>query len=112
MLAGDRAPHRDAEADNFVSRRDCPLELLVIPRVKKNDGVQVAIAGVKNIADLESVSAANFADMTQRLREFGARNHTVLHIIGRRKPSNRTKRILSPLPQQFAFFIVSREAYF
>ena len=45
------------------------LELRFVARIEKNQRVQVAVARVKNIADLKAVLRADFVDAPQRLRE-------------------------------------------
>src|SRR6185437_5637860 len=63
VLASDCAAHLDAETDNCVGRRNRALELFRLARVEKNNRVQVAVARMKNISDLETIffsDALNF----------------------------------------------------
>jgi hypothetical protein len=57
-------------------------------RIVEHDGVQVAVPGVKDFADLKAVSIADLPDVAQRLRKFRTRNDAVKDIIaGGRRPS-------------------------
>ena len=87
-------------------------ELLFVALVEKNDGVQVAVARVKHVADLQAVFLADLADAPQRGRKFRARNHAVLRVVARRQPARRAKRVLAAFPQQIAFARVASHAHF
>ena len=53
VFAGDGTAHFDAEADDFFGGGDGALKLFFFARIEKNDGMEVAVAGMKNIADFE-----------------------------------------------------------
>src|SRR5580658_4170511 len=74
--------------------------------------MEIAVAGVKNIADFESVFFADLIDAAEGGRQFGARDHTVLHVVSGREPANGAKGVFAALPKQIAFTRVSRNANF
>ncbi len=86
--------------------------LLLVARVEKNDRMQIAVARVKDIADLEAVFFSDFVDAAQRGRKFCSRNHAVLHVIGGREPADGAEGIFAALPQQIAFVRVASHADF
>ena len=88
------------------------LELLLVARVKKNDGMEIAVAGVKNIADFEAVLAADFTDAAQGGRKFRARDHAVLRVVGGRKASHGAEGVLAALPEKIAFARIFGDAHF
>ncbi len=97
MLAGERAAYLDAMAHDFSARRNDAGELLAIALVKQDKRMQVAVAGMKNVADLQIVFAADLLDAAQRFRQARARDDAVLHVIHRRKAAHGAKGVLSGL---------------
>ena len=83
-----------------------------VARVEENDGVQVAVARVKNVADLESVFFADLADAAQRGGQFRPRDHAVLRVVSGRKAADRAERVLAALPQQIALARIAGHAHF
>ena len=106
VFAGERAAHGDAVPHDFAARRDHARELRAIALVEQDQRMKVAVAGMKNIADLQIVFAADFLDAPQSFRQARARNHAVLHVIHRRNAAQRAEGILPALPQQIAFLVV------
>src|SRR5271165_2958570 len=60
VLSRQRSAHLDARANDLSSSGNGILKLLRVSRVIQHDRMQVSIAGMKNIADIESVSLPNF----------------------------------------------------
>ena len=73
--------------------------------------MQIPVARVKNIPDLEAVFLSDLVDAPQRGGQFRPRNHAVLHVICRRDPADRPKRVLAALPKQIALVRVPRHAH-
>src|SRR5271157_2748350 len=110
MLARDRPACRNTVFQNIFAS---PLSALQFPRltsIEKNDGMQVAVPGVEDIAYGEPMALRNLMDVAQCRCDLGARDHAVLHIIGRTHPANRSKRVLTALPEQVALLRGSRHA--
>src|SRR5271167_503659 len=112
MFSGDGSAHIDAEFYDLVGRGDDAAELVLVARFKKNQGMQVAIASMKDVSDLKPVLLADFVDMTERGRQFGARDHAVLHVIGSREATDRAKCVLAAFPQQVALVRITSDANF
>ena len=71
--------------------------------IEQNDGMQVAVAGVKNVADGQSRTCWPTPAMNaQRGRDLGARHHAILHVVERADAAHRAEGVLAALPQQFA----------
>src|SRR5438477_758414 len=66
VLAGERSAYRDAKRQDVARRRQRPLMLLWNPRIKKYQGMQIAIAGMKNVADSERMLLGDLFDLAQR----------------------------------------------
>ena len=112
VLAGKRAADFHAIANDFGGGLHGAFELAFVARVVKNDGMKVAIASVKNIANVEAVARADFADMAKRLWKFGARNDAVKDVVAGGEAAESAKSVFAAFPQKFAFGIVPSETNF
>ena len=56
MLAGQAAAHLDARVQNFAARVDRAADLVGFALVVENDRMDIAVAGVKYIADAQGRS--------------------------------------------------------
>src|ERR1039457_6202836 len=110
MLAGEAAAHLDAGLEDFASRVDCAADLIRCALVVKNDRMQIAVAGVKYVADAQVIATADVGDHAQNPRQAGSRNDAVLSRVVRREAANRTERAFTRLPQQRALRFVTRES--
>ena len=93
VLAGDGAAGRDAHAHDFAHRRAHPRALVGIAAVVGHVRVQVAVAGVKDVADPDALAGARSPRcVASTSGELRARHHGVLDRRGaaRRGPSRRT----------------------
>src|SRR5580658_7114684 len=81
MLAGDGAADIDAELQDFFRGSQCILNLVLVPIIVEKDGVNVAIASVEDVGDLQTVLTADFANALQHFRQFAAWNAGVLRAI-------------------------------
>jgi mRNA-degrading endonuclease RelE of RelBE toxin-antitoxin system len=55
VLAGDRATHGNAIVENLVAAKPGAPQFAFLTRIEQNDGMKVSVAGVKDVADNESV---------------------------------------------------------
>ncbi len=102
MFAGQHAAEFDAAAQDVGTERLGSLDLAGLVGVVEDQGMQIAVAGVKNVGDAKTVFFGEIADSRQRLRQRPARNSPVhAEIIGR-NPPHRRKRRLAPRPEQIA----------
>src|SRR3989442_317668 len=53
MLAGDRSSHGNTMRQNILARVPGFVEIAGLARIEQNDGMHVAVAGVKNVTDRE-----------------------------------------------------------
>jgi len=111
MLAGERAAHFHAVADDFGGGLHGAFELTFVAWIVENDGMKVAIPGVEDIAYIEAVARADFPDMAKRLRKFGARDNAVEDIVAGGEAAESTEGILAAFPEKFAFRVVAGEAH-
>ena len=74
--------------------------------------MQVAIAGVEDVADHQVVLAPRLLDVLQHFGQARARDHAVLHVKSRTDAPERPEGVLAPLPQQVALLLRSRPAHF
>src|SRR6266849_10986035 len=65
VFAGERAADFEAVTDNFGGGLHGAFELSGIAGIVKNDGMQIAIAGVENVADLKTELRADFVDAAE-----------------------------------------------
>ena len=89
----------------------CFLRLMQITRftrIKEDNRVHVAVAGVEDIADGQTVLLANLADIAESRRDLGTGHDTILHVVKRADPADGAKRVLAALPQKIALFGRSR----
>src|ERR1700680_3788163 len=99
MLARNRTALFDAEAEDLLACRAATLDLFGVAVIEQNERVQIAIAGMKNVADGEPVFFRDLLNKPQRRRNLAARHHSVVHVIRRTGASHCSERVLSPLPK-------------
>src|SRR5262249_7074051 len=72
--------------------------------------MQIAITGVKNVADLEAEASSDLVNAPQRHGKFRPRDHPVLDVVARRDAPDRSEGVLASLPEQVAFLVIPRPA--
>ena len=112
VLAGERPADFHAIADDLGGGFEGAFELRGIPGIVEDDGVQVAVAGVENIADLKAVLLADLLDAAQRLRKFRTRNNAVENVIAGSKAAERAESVFAAFPEEFAFGRVAGDTNF
>ena len=70
--------------------------------VVADERMQVAVAGVKHVADAQARSRFQLADATEHLGQLRARHDAVLHVVVRRHAAHRRERRLASLPDAIA----------
>ena len=88
------------------------VKLRGIALVKKNQWVEVTVARVKYVADLQPVALPYFGDVLQSDGQFRARNYAIHDVVGGRQAANRSEGVFAALPQQFAFSPIRCPAHF
>src|SRR5258708_999788 len=74
------------------------LQLAGLAGIEENDGMQVPISRVEDIADGETVALGNLVDVAQRGGDLGAGHHAILHVIRWADAAHRPERVLAALP--------------
>ena len=74
--------------------------------------MQVAIAGVEDVANGQRILFADFFDLAQSFGNARPRYHAILHVKRRRDASNGAERVLAARPQQRALLRVFGNANF
>src|SRR5580692_8756160 len=83
MLTSNRPAHAEAVFEYFGAGGPGFVQVAGRAGVEQNDGVQVAVARMENIAEGQAVFAADLGDDAQSRGDLGTRHHTVLHVIER-----------------------------
>src|SRR5262249_28316447 len=100
VLAGDAAALRDALLEDLVARREDALHFLGVAFVEEHDGMEVAVAGVEDVADAQVVLLPDALDLAQHVRQFATRHDPVLRAITGSEPAAGPEGLLARLPEQ------------
>src|SRR4051794_33139687 len=103
MFARQHAAKFDADPQDVGTKGFGALHFIGLIGIEKDERMQVAVAGIKNIGDAKIVFCGKIADSRQRLRQFAARNGAVHAEVVGRNPPNGGKSCLAPGPEQIAF---------
>src|ERR1039457_1938885 len=98
MLAGDRSAHAQAVFEDLGAGGPGFVQVAWFARIEQDDGVQVAIARMENIADGQAVLAPDAGDDTQGGRDLRARHYAILHVIEWADAAHSAKGVLAALP--------------
>ena len=112
VFAGEAAADLDAIANDFGGGLHGALELLVVAEIVKNDGMEIAIAGVKDVSDVEAELSADFLDAAQGLRKFRTGDDAVEHVDAGGDAAEGAEGIFSAFPEQVALFVIAGDADF
>ena len=112
VLAGKRAADFDAIADDFGGGFQGALELRGVAGIVEYDGMQVAVAGVEDVADLKAVLIADLPDAAQSLRKFRTRDDAVKDVIAGGQAAERAESVLAAFPEEVTLGVVARDADF
>src|SRR5271157_1310415 len=91
---------------------DGVFKLPRIARVVKDDGMEVAVASMEDIADGEIVFLSDLLNLLEGLGELGARDNAVEDVIAGSEASQRAKGVLPAFPEEVAFAAVLGNAHF
>src|SRR4051794_16192711 len=73
--------------------------------------MQVAVAGMEDVADAKSRANRQVADAAEDLGQPGSRYDAVLHVIVRRNASHRGERRLPALPDAIALTLIASDLH-
>ena len=110
VLAGDRAAGVDAvRAGSPTATCSACSAWPGNGFVVADERMQVAVAGVKDVADAQARARFESANPAQHLRQLRARHDAVLHVVVRRHAAHRRERRLASLPDPRALVVVLRD---
>src|ERR1700674_2731431 len=112
VFAGECAADFDAIAHAFGGGFQGALELCSAAGIVEHDGVQIAVAGVENVADLKAVLIADLADAAEGLRKFRTGYDAVEDVIAGGQAAERAESVLAAFPEEVAFGVVAGDADF
>ena len=99
VLAGQHPAHFDAQPQDVGPEGLGLVELSGLVGVVEDQGVQVAVAGVKHVGDPEAVRLGHLGDAAQDLGHAVARDGAVHAVVVRRDASDRGERGLAAGPE-------------
>jgi hypothetical protein len=112
VLSGETAANLNAVANDCGGSLEGALVLLRVARIVEHDGVEIAITGVKDVADSKAELLTDLLNAAQSLREFGARDDAVQDIDTGGDAPEGPEGILAAFPEKVALFVVAGDADF
>ena len=112
VLAGDGAAGVDAHFEDARGERFGGVLLAGDAAVVEDHGMQVAVAGVKDVGHAQAGFAAMRVDFVEDARKRGARNDAVLHDVVGRDAAHRGEGGFAAFPDEGAFGFGLRDANF
>src|SRR5262245_50331395 len=109
VLAGDAAAKRHARLQDLPASGEHPGHLVGSTLVEQDDGMDVAVAGVEDVADAEPVPLRRRGDGAQDVGDARARHHAVLRAVARREATDGPEGALAGLPECGALRVVACE---
>src|SRR6266850_3125352 len=112
VFSGERAADFEAVTDDFGRGLHGAFELGGVPRIVEDDGMQIAVTGVENVANLKTELRADFLDAPKGLRKLRTGDHAIQDVIAGSETAQRAEGILAAFPEKFALGIVASDADF
>ena len=106
MLAGDATAERDARLEDLVAGRQDARRLLAVALVEEDDRMDVAVTGMKDVADAQAMARADPLDTREDLGKPRPRHDAVLRAVARRQAAHGAECALATLPQHRALRLV------
>ena len=111
MLAGDRAARVDAEHEDQLRKLLRTRGLALDAPVVEHERMQIAVAGVEDVAHTQAVLLGQRVDAAKDLGQLRARHDAVLHVVVRADAAHRRERGLAPAPHRLPVERIGRDAY-
>src|SRR5436189_5946758 len=99
MLAGDAAAASDTLFQDLSAGGQDALDLGRVAFVEQQNRMNVPVARMEDIHDLNVVFLADFHDAAEDVRQLRARDHAVLRAITWAQPADRPECLLAAFPQ-------------
>ena len=84
VFSRERASDFDTITNDFGGGLHGAFELSAVARVEENNRMEIAVASVKDVADLKAELRADVLDAREGLRKFGTRDDAVKNVIAGR----------------------------
>src|SRR5260221_9871338 len=111
VLTRQRTAERNAHPDDFLGGGNGAPELFRVAWIVKNDWMEIAVARVKDIADLEAVLLSDRVNLFEGFRELRPRNYSIQDVIRRRQAAQCAEGVPPAFPQEIAFVVILRRAH-
>src|SRR5260221_12728838 len=105
VLAGENATDLDAEAQDIGAERFGALELARLVGIVKDQRMEVAVAGMKDVGDAQPIVVGQDPHARQHLGQAAARNGAVHAVVIRRDPPDRGEGSLAAGPEGKPFLL-------
>src|SRR5262249_13557187 len=99
VLARHAAAACDALLENLATGGQHPLDLRRTALIEEQNRMDIAIAGVENVDDLNIVFLANLNDSPEDVRQLRPRHDAVLRAITGAQPADRAESLFSAFPK-------------
>ncbi len=106
VLAGDGPAQLGADFHNIPAGLVRLLQLLGTPRIKHQQRVQIAVAGVEDVADRTTIFFGDFSNALQGFGQPAPQHAAVVDQVVRRQVADGPKGTAPPLPEQVALRLV------
>ena len=110
VLAGQHTAHRHAEAQDVVAEFLGPMKFALLVRIVKDQRVEIAVAGMKDIGDPQIVFLRQGLHARQHLGQFLAGDRAVHAVIVRRNATDGGEGGLAAGPEGGALLLRLRDA--
>ena len=104
-------PPASRQAPRIASASSFAASVSPFGGVVEHERVEVAVAGVEDVADAEPVLARELADPPQHLGQLRPRDDAVLHVVVGRHPAHRREGALAAEPEQRPLGVVARDPH-
>ena len=98
--------------EDFIARVQHAFDLLGMAFIEEQDRMDVAVARVEDVDDLDIVLRADLGDLPLNERQLRARYDAILRAVARAEPADRAERLLAAFPELEPLFLILRETYF
>jgi hypothetical protein len=98
VLAGDAAAAADAFIQNLMTGRQHSPHLVGVALIEQQYGVNVAVAGMENVADANLMLGTDPLNLAENVRQLSSRDDAVLATITRGQPPDSAKSVLARFP--------------
>ena len=110
MLAGNRAAGTHAGLHDLATCLAHVHQIVAAAQIKTDQRMQIAVAGVKNVCELQVVFRADAISFGEHLGQARARHYGVLnHDVGR-QPADGAERAFARRPKFLSFVLIGRAA--